>query len=79
MANTIMNLTTQQEQLAVSANAAAHLDPAGRFVVEAIVPQLRGVPPGEVGLVFALDPDHVGIETFDDPAGQIAGGRPGVS
>jgi hypothetical protein len=22
--------------------------------------------------VFTLDPDHVGIETFDDPAGQIA-------
>jgi hypothetical protein len=30
------------------------------------------VPPGEVGRVFTLDPYHVGIETFDDLAGQIA-------
>jgi len=37
-----------------------------------IVPQLRQVPPGAVGRVFTLDPDHVGIETFDDLVGQIA-------
>jgi hypothetical protein len=41
-------------------------------VVEVIVPQLRRVPPGETARVFTLDPDHVGIETFDDVAGQIA-------
>jgi hypothetical protein len=41
-------------------------------VVELIVPQLRRVPPGERGWVFTLDPDHVGIETFDDPVGQVA-------
>jgi SAM-dependent methyltransferase len=72
VANTIMNVTTQEEQLAVFANAAAHLEPGGVFVVEVIVPQLRRVPPGEVGRIFTLDPDHVGIETFDDPAEQIA-------
>jgi SAM-dependent methyltransferase len=72
VANTIMNVTTQDEQLAVFANAAAHLEPGGFFVVEVIVPQLRRVPPGEVGRVFTLDPDHVGIETFDDLVGQIA-------
>lgn len=72
VANTIMNVTTQDEQLAVFANAAAHLDLGGRFVVEVIVPQLRGVPRGETGRVFTLDPDHVGIETFDDLVGQIA-------
>jgi SAM-dependent methyltransferase len=72
LANTIMNVTTQDEQLAVFANAAAHLDPGGCFVVEVIVPQLRRVPPGEVGRIFRLEPDHVGIETFDDPVGQIA-------
>jgi hypothetical protein len=37
-----------------------------------MVPQLRAVPRGECGRVFALSPDHVGIETFDDVAGQIA-------
>jgi len=72
VANTIMNVTTQDDQVAVFANAAAHLEPGGCFVVEVIVPQLRRVPPGETARVFTLDPDHVGIETFDDPAGQIA-------
>ena len=72
VANTIMNVTTQDDQLAVFANAAAHLEPGGCFVVEVIVPQLRRVPPGEAARVFTLDPDHVGIETFDDMAGQIA-------
>jgi len=72
VANTIMNVTTQDDQLAVFANAAAHLEPGGCFVVEVIVPQLRRVPPGQAAWVFTLDPDHVGIETFDDMAGQIA-------
>jgi SAM-dependent methyltransferase len=72
VANTIMNVTTQEDQIAVFANAAAHLEPAGFFVIEVIVPQLRSVPEGEIGRVFTLDPDHVGIETFDDLVGQIA-------
>jgi SAM-dependent methyltransferase len=72
VANALMNVTTQDDQLAVFANAAAHLAPGGSFVVELIVPQLRRVPPGERGWVFTLDPDHVGIETFDDPVGQVA-------
>lgn len=72
VANTIMNVTTQDEQAAVFVNAAAHLAPGGCFLVEVIVPQLRRVPRGEVGRVFTLDPDHVGIETFDDLVGQIA-------
>jgi SAM-dependent methyltransferase len=72
VANSIMNVTTQEEQLAVFTNAAAHLESNGRFVVELIVPQLRRVPPGETARVFTLDPDHIGIETFDDPVGQIA-------
>jgi SAM-dependent methyltransferase len=72
VANTIMNVTTQQDQLAVFANAAAHLEPGGCFVVEVIVPQLQHVPPGDTARVFRLDPDHVGIETFDDLVGQIA-------
>jgi hypothetical protein len=72
VANTIMNVTTQAEQVAVFVNAAAHLGPGGCFVVDVIVPQLRSVPRGEVGRVFTLDPDHVGIETFDDTVEQIA-------
>lgn len=72
VANTIMNVTTQDDQLAVFANAAAHLEPGGLFVVEVIVPQLRQVPRGEVGRVFRLEADHVGIDTFDDLVGQVS-------
>jgi SAM-dependent methyltransferase len=69
--NTIMNVTTQDEQVAVFANAAAHLEPGGCFVVEVSIPQLRRLPAGELGRVFAMEPDHVGIETFDDLVGQV--------
>lgn len=72
VANTIMNVTTQDEQLEVFTNAADHLQPGGHFVVEVIVPQLRRLPPGEVARVFTLEPDHVGIETFDDLVEQVA-------
>lgn len=72
VANSIMNVTTQSEQIEVFANAAAHLASGGRFVVELIVPQLRRVPPSEAGWVFRMEPDHVGIETFDDLVAQVA-------
>jgi SAM-dependent methyltransferase len=72
VANSIMNVTTQDEQLAVFANAAAHLERGGCFLVEVIVPQLRRVTPGETGRIFTLDADHIGIETFDDLVGQVA-------
>jgi SAM-dependent methyltransferase len=70
--NAIMNVTTQDEQVAVFANAAAHLAPGGCFVLEVVVPQLRRLPPGEIGRVFTMRDDHVGIETFDDLLGQIS-------
>lgn len=72
VANSIMNVTTQEEQLAVFGNAAAHLGPGGRFVVSVIVPRLQEVALGVKSRVFTHSPDHVGIETFDDPVGQIA-------
>ena len=53
-----MNVTTQDEQIAVFANAAAHLEPGGCFVVEVGVPQ-----PSKDPSVFALEPDHVGVDT----------------
>jgi SAM-dependent methyltransferase len=70
--NTIMNVTTQAEQVATFANAAAHLRPGGCFVVEVVVPQLRRLPPGELGRVFELQRGHVGVETFDDLVAQIS-------
>ncbi len=70
--NTIMNVTRQDEQVAVFENAARHLQPGGSFLVEVVVPQVRGLPAGELGRVFTLKPDHVGIETFDDLVGQVS-------
>jgi SAM-dependent methyltransferase len=69
--NTIMNVTTQDEQVALFANAAAHLETGGAFVVEVAVPQLRRVPAGDVARVFTMQHDHLGVETFDDVIGQI--------
>lgn len=75
VANTIMNVTTQDEQLAVFANAAGHLRVGGHFVLEVVVPQLRRMPPGEPGRIFTLEESHVGIETLDDVVGQVAWSR----
>lgn len=72
VANSIMNVTTQDEQCSVVENAAAHLEAGGFFVIELLVPQLQRVPPGERDRVFTLEPDHVGIESFEDLAGQVA-------
>ena len=72
VANSIMNVTTQDEQTSVFVNAGAHLEPGGFFVVEVIVPQPQSLWRGELGRVFTLEPDHIGIETFDDLVGQIA-------
>ena len=69
--NTIENATTAEEQIAVFANAAAHLTPGGRFLVEVEVPSIPNLPSAERGRVFDLSPDHVGIDTLDDPVGQL--------
>ena len=47
--NTISNLLTQAEQVACFRNAARHLAPGGRFVIELWVPELRTLPPGTAG------------------------------
>ena len=64
--NTITNLTTQDEQVACFENAARHLQPGGRFVIENLVPSLRALPPGAPGSVFGLTEDYVGIDDFLD-------------
>lgn len=63
--NTIGNVTTQEGQVAVFENAAAHLVPGGDFVVELMVPQLQRVPPGERFHVFTRTEEHVGIDEYD--------------
>jgi SAM-dependent methyltransferase len=65
VANTIMNLTTQDEQVACFQNAAAHLGPNGCFVVEVLVPRLRRLAPGETFQPFAVEPTHLGFDEYD--------------
>lgn len=63
--NTIMNLTTQADQVACFRNAAAHLEPGGRFVIEVMVPDLQRLPPGQTGVVFRSDESGWGIDEYD--------------
>ena len=44
--NGLWNLRTQEKQVACFENAARHLVPGGRFVIELIVPDLTNVSPG---------------------------------
>jgi SAM-dependent methyltransferase len=63
--NTIMNLTTQEQQVECFRNAAAHLDAGGHFVVEVVVPRWQRLPPGETLVLFDASERHVGIDEID--------------
>jgi SAM-dependent methyltransferase len=63
--NTIMNLTTQDEQVACFQNAASHLEQGGCFVIEVGVPQLQRLPPGETYHAFEVSPRKVGFDEYD--------------
>ena len=63
--NGLSNLRTQDEQVACFANAAAHLAPGGRFVVELFVPPLRRLPPGAVAVPFEVSERHTGFDTYE--------------
>jgi SAM-dependent methyltransferase len=68
--NTIMNLTTQDEQVACFRNAAAHLEPGGCFVIEVMVPALQRLPPGETIQAFTVTPTHLGFDEYVDLVAQ---------
>jgi len=63
--NTISNLLTQADQVACFRNAARHLIPGGRFVIELWVPELRKLPPGQQAVVFSSGPHYVGLDIYD--------------
>ncbi|MFM9590206.1 class I SAM-dependent DNA methyltransferase [Streptomyces scabiei] len=63
--NTINNLTTQDTQVDCFRNAAAHLLPGGRFVIEVGVPDLRRLPPGQNAVPFHVGPTRLGFDTYD--------------
>jgi SAM-dependent methyltransferase len=63
--NGISNVLTQDAQVAVFENAARHLEPGGRFVVELWVPGLRALPPGSPGSVFAARPGYLAADVYE--------------
>jgi SAM-dependent methyltransferase len=63
--NTIMNLTTQDEQVACFQNVATHLEPGGCFVIEVGVPALQRLPPGETIRAFEVSPTKLGFDEID--------------
>jgi len=69
--NTIMNLRTQEGQVACFANAARHLRPGGRFLIEVMVPELRKLPPGETIVPWDVTEQHLGFDEYVDLVNQI--------
>ena len=63
--NTITNLTTQDAQTACFENAAAHLKPGGRFLIETFVPPLQRLPVGETQMAFDRSDSHWGVDDID--------------
>jgi SAM-dependent methyltransferase len=63
--NTISNLLTQDAQVACFVNAARHLEPSGRFVVELWVPELRRLPPGVPATVGVHEHGYLLVDSYD--------------
>jgi SAM-dependent methyltransferase len=63
--NTIMNLTSQDAQVACFKNAAAHLEPGGCFVIEVVVPSLQRLAPGQVIQDFQISDTRWGLDEYD--------------
>jgi SAM-dependent methyltransferase len=66
--NTIMNLTSQDEQVACFQNVAAHLQPGGCFVIEVGIPDLQRLPPGESVRAFTVTSERLGFDEYDSAA-----------
>jgi SAM-dependent methyltransferase len=69
--NTIMNLTSQEAQVACFRNAAAHLEPGGCFLIEVAVPGLRWLPPGQEAVPFRVSESSYAFDWMD-PATQAS-------
>ena len=63
--NTIGNVTSQDGQVAAFENAARHLEPGGRFVIELGVPGLRLLTPGERFVAFNVSGGYAGVDEYD--------------
>ncbi|WP_342783596.1 class I SAM-dependent methyltransferase [Rudaeicoccus suwonensis] len=63
--NSISNLRTQAEQVQCFRNAADHLRPGGRFVIDLWVPPIQRLLPGEQAVPMSVDEGHLVFDTYD--------------
>jgi SAM-dependent methyltransferase len=63
--NTIMNLTSQDEQVECFQNVASHLEPGGCFVIEVLVPDVQGLPRGERLRPSYVGPTRLSFDEYD--------------
>ena len=63
--NTIGNPRTPAEQVECFRNAARHLPPGGRFVVEVGVPPVRQLVPGQTAVAFDVGDEHLGVDILN--------------
>lgn len=63
--NSLANVRTQQGQVGTFANAARHLRPGGKLVVELWIPAIRRWIPGSAAVPFHIGKKHVGFDTYD--------------
>ncbi|MFF4053928.1 class I SAM-dependent DNA methyltransferase [Streptomyces chartreusis] len=63
--NAISVLQTQHEQVECFRNAARHLSPGGRFVIELWVPDVHKLPPDKKAVVCQSEPGHISLDTYD--------------
>ena len=82
--NTISNVTTQDGQVDVFCNAAAHLRPGGLFLIEVGVPDLRRLPPGQDTVPFTVAPGrdgdgYLGFDQYDTATQQFTSNHVTVS
>jgi SAM-dependent methyltransferase len=71
--NTIFNLTTQDGQVACFENAARHLQPGGRFVIEARVPEVQRLGAGNTVLPWRADPTGLSFYVYDIVTQRLSG------
>jgi SAM-dependent methyltransferase len=63
--NSISNLRTQVEQVQCFRNAAHHLRPGGRFLIDLSMPPIQRLVPGQDVVPISLDEDHLIFDTYD--------------
>ena len=70
--NSLSNLRTQAEQIQCFRNAAHHLRPGGRFVIDLWVPPIHRLTPGPQAVPMALDDQHLIFDTYEVTSQQCA-------